>query len=124
MSNPEDCEPAAREAVLVKALKTLILAYSDSGNLDEGLEGVSAFVREVYAGTSPAAAALMTALEPERLAQAFHEAYEELAPRFGYKTRDASAVPWADVPKNNKELMIATARRVARAAIAPEEESA
>jgi hypothetical protein len=57
------------------------------------------------------------ALEPERLAQAFHEAYEELAPQFGYKTREASAVPWADVPENNKRLMIVTCERVARAAI-------
>ena len=63
------------------------------------------------------------ALEPEHLAQAFHEAYEELAPQFGYKTREASAVPWADVPENNKALMIATCERVARAAIdiSPEE---
>ncbi len=60
------------------------------------------------------------ALEPERLAQAFHEAYEELAPQFGYKTREASAVPWADVPENNKRLMIATCERVARAAIEEE----
>ena len=43
----------------------------------------------------------------EELAKRFHEAYERLAPEFGYKTRDASAVPWADVPDNNKKLMIA-----------------
>ena len=48
----------------------------------------------------------------EQLARAFHEAYEELAPNYGYKTRDTSAVPWDDVPDNNKQLMIATSKRV------------
>lgn len=43
----------------------------------------------------------------EQVAQAFHEAYERLAPDFGYKTREASAKPWADVPEQNKSLMIA-----------------
>ena len=43
----------------------------------------------------------------ERVAREFHETYERLAPSHGYKTRDASAVPWSDVPENNKELMIA-----------------
>ena len=49
---------------------------------------------------------------PESLAQEFHEAYERLAPDHGYKTREASAVPWADVPEGNKGLMIATAAAV------------
>lgn len=44
----------------------------------------------------------------EEIAKLFHETYERLAPQFGYKTRDASAVPWADVPENNRALMIAT----------------
>lgn len=43
-----------------------------------------------------------------RMARAFHEAYEKLAPRFGYKTREESAVSWAEVPEANRELMIAT----------------
>lgn len=50
-----------------------------------------------------------TTLEPERVAQAFHEAYERLAPDFGYKTREASAVPWEDVPDANRQLMVAVA---------------
>jgi hypothetical protein len=45
------------------------------------------------------------ALNEDRIASAFHEAYERLAPGFGYKTRDASAVPWEDVPNDNKRLM-------------------
>ena len=41
------------------------------------------------------------------LAQRFHEAYERLAPSFGFETREASAKPWADVPEQNRALMIA-----------------
>lgn len=44
----------------------------------------------------------------ESIAQEFHEAYERLAPEFSYKTREASAVPWDEVPEDNKKLMIAT----------------
>jgi putative Ca2+/H+ antiporter (TMEM165/GDT1 family) len=43
------------------------------------------------------------------VARMFHEAYEELAPAYGYKTREASAKPWEDVPEQNRRLMIATA---------------
>lgn len=46
----------------------------------------------------------------EQIAQAFHEAYERLAPDFGYRTREASAKPWAEVPGQNKSLMIAVVR--------------
>jgi hypothetical protein len=52
----------------------------------------------------------------ERLAQQFHEAYERLAPQFGYQTREASAKPWADVPEPNRSLMIAVAAEVFEAA--------
>jgi len=38
----------------------------------------------------------------------FHEAYEQLAPSHGYETRKASAVPWEDVPVQNKKLMMDT----------------
>lgn len=55
----------------------------------------------------------MTAQELAPLAaQMFHEAYERLAPEHGYNTRDASAVPWDQVPEPNKSLMIATAAAV------------
>ncbi len=49
----------------------------------------------------------------EKLAQRFHERYEELAPEYSYKTREASAVPWEDVPNNNKQLMIAVCAPIA-----------
>jgi hypothetical protein len=46
------------------------------------------------------------------IAQAFHEAYEDLAPGFSYTTRKASAKPWDEVPENNKGLMTATVQRL------------
>jgi hypothetical protein len=45
--------------------------------------------------------------DAEALARRFHETYERLAPEYGYRTREASAVPWDDVPEANKGLMIA-----------------
>lgn len=52
--------------------------------------------------------------DAEAVARAFHEAYERLAPSFGYETRKESAKPWADVPDKNKRLMIAVAEDVMR----------
>jgi hypothetical protein len=46
--------------------------------------------------------------ELDRIARAFHETYELLAPEFGYSTREATRVAWEDVPVNNKALMRAT----------------
>lgn len=48
----------------------------------------------------------------ELLARQFHRYYEDLAPKFGYKTRKASAVPWSKVPKNNRGLMIAVCKKL------------
>lgn len=50
--------------------------------------------------------------EAEQLAKKFHEAYERLAPQFGYSTRQESAVPWDQVPAANKRLMIAVCQEV------------
>ena len=52
---------------------------------------------------------------PVRIARLFHENYERLAPAYGYKTRDESAVPWHLVPEPNRDLMIETARAVVAA---------
>lgn len=49
-------------------------------------------------------------LDAEAIAKAFHEGYERIAPELGYKTREASAVPWDQVPDQNKRLMVATTR--------------
>lgn len=62
--------------------------------------------------------------EPDRaeaLARQFHEAYERLAPSFGYTTREASAKPWVEVPEKNKRLMVAVcAELLTRSALAAE----
>lgn len=50
----------------------------------------------------------------EEVARMFHEAYEALAPDFGYATREASAKPWEEVPEKNRNLMIATVKEVLR----------
>jgi hypothetical protein len=49
----------------------------------------------------------MSALDElrEQLPEQLHEAYERLAPSFGYTTRAESAVPWGMVPENNRALM-------------------
>jgi hypothetical protein len=50
----------------------------------------------------------------EELARFFHETYERLAPEYSYETREDSAVPWDEVPDDNRRLMIATAAEVLR----------
>jgi hypothetical protein len=52
---------------------------------------------------------LFAAVDAETLARWFHEEYERLAPEFGYRTREESAVPWEEVPIKNRKLMEATA---------------
>lgn len=51
-------------------------------------------------------------VKAEKIAKAFHEAYERLAPSFGYETRRESAVSWEQVPEQNRQLMIAVAGEV------------
>lgn len=50
--------------------------------------------------------------DPVAVAEMFHDAYERLAPDFGYETREASAKPWNEVPEQNRELMVATVKSV------------
>jgi hypothetical protein len=51
-------------------------------------------------------------LTPAQVARAFHEAYEILAPHFGYSTRLDTRVEWDELPESNRDLMIATIRNV------------
>jgi hypothetical protein len=51
---------------------------------------------------------------PEELAELFHTHYEAIAKREGYKTREESAVPWSEVPEDNKRVMVLTAAAVLR----------
>lgn len=46
------------------------------------------------------------------LAWCFHNAYEELAPDFGYETRPESRVPFFRLPEANRNLMIATCQKL------------
>jgi hypothetical protein len=50
----------------------------------------------------------------EYVARCFHSHYEAHAPEFGYDTRPDSAVPWSDVPEQNRRLMVCTAGHVLR----------
>lgn len=50
----------------------------------------------------------------EFVAREFHDAYERLAPAFGYKTREASQKPWNEVPENNRMLMAAVVDELVR----------
>ena len=55
--------------------------------------------------------------DAELVARRFHEAYERLAPDFGYRTREASAKPWDEVPEQNRNLMIAVVRSLLDAGV-------
>lgn len=72
---------------------------------------------EEQSAATPAPAVEPDGLRDEDVARLFHEAYERLAPSFGYETRKASAVPWESVPEPNRSLMVAVAGEV-RAALA------
>lgn len=78
---------------------------------DDGCE--SEFIIDA-AAWSPCRCAEFRARSAEMLAQRFHEAYERLAPSFGYTTREASAKPWAEVPHNNRALMVAVCKEVSQ----------
>lgn len=41
-----------------------------------------------------------------RIAGRFHEEYEHLAKLYGWTTQEASQVKWADLPVNQRALMI------------------
>lgn len=51
-------------------------------------------------------------MDAEELANFFHDNYEALAPKFNYQTQAESAVPWQQVPENNRQLMIAVCSKV------------
>jgi hypothetical protein len=85
------------------------LHVTESGDIGINVGGL-VFVkslREWHALAHPSTPSTDTPRDAEKIAQRFHEAYERLAPSFGYKTREASAVAWEKVPENNRKLMIA-----------------
>jgi hypothetical protein len=46
------------------------------------------------------------------LARWFHQEYERMAPDYGYETKKESAVPWEEVPLQNRRLMVAVAQSI------------
>lgn len=48
----------------------------------------------------------MSANVHEAIAEAFHTEYEERAPLHGWETQRRSRVAWADVPEENRTLMV------------------
>jgi hypothetical protein len=52
--------------------------------------------------------------DAERMARAFHDTYERLAPAYRYETRLDSRTHWALVPAENKKLMVAVAQTLDR----------
>jgi hypothetical protein len=54
----------------------------------------------------------MTGNRAEKVAIEFHNEYEYLAPSFNYKTREESAKPWRQVPKQNRDLMVAVVQNL------------
>lgn len=48
----------------------------------------------------------------EKLAEYFHNNYEEIALNNGWKTQDDCQVPFKDLPKENKSTMIEVCERV------------
>lgn len=79
--------------------------------LHPAIETADAIIAEGWE-LAPKSAQAVSLPDPETVARLFHEAYERLAPRYKYSTRVATAVPWDDVPIDNKSLMIATATAV------------
>ena len=93
----------------------------------DDLDGVriewDAVVGALMAPPAGRAAATPDPPSDRNVARMFHEAYERLAPEFGYHTREESAVPWERVPARNRDLMTATVGEVRAhlAAASPDE---
>ena len=85
-------------------------------------EGKPANVRNSWeamiAAAPPAASGRAKEVTNLEIATAFHEAYERLAPRYGYETRPESRKPFSDLPNELKLLMVAVVREV-RTLLAP-----
>jgi hypothetical protein len=84
--------------------------------LDESNRVMAYVVRNQSDRTVPApdpSEAVSGDLSPaEAIAREFHETYERLAPTVGYQTRKRSAVPWGEVPHDNKTLMVKVAQEL------------
>lgn len=52
------------------------------------------------------------AMSDEQIAMLFHDTYERLGPSFGWDTQQRCKREWADLPPENKHLMVATCKEV------------
>lgn len=77
----------------------------DEHSTQEDIDAINRYLRSCPSKT-------LYTRTPEQLARSFHEIYEKLAPQFNYETRKDSAVPWENVPENNKKLMIAVCAQI------------
>lgn len=101
---PDSLGPGASQKVVLdpNTWASVVASVSASGE-----DGATFGAAERFHGGASSAGARPEA-SAEEIAQRFHEAYERLAPEHGYETREASAKPWADVPEQNRGLMVAT----------------
>jgi hypothetical protein len=82
-------------------------AHGDRKAADDAIAVVSKLRSELAAEREQRASSA-----PEDIARRFHDAYEYLAPQFGYSTRPESRVAWDELPQNLRDLMIAVVRNV------------
>lgn len=86
--------------------------YVEMGLSDEAITEIEAFTK---AEAERLKAVRNTEAVVDTIAEWFHTYYEMLSPAYGYETRRDSAVPWADVPENNKLLMLHTVKALLKA---------
>jgi hypothetical protein len=95
-----------------------VRAFLAQPTMPDGMWGYRAMLRDLLAAYDAAALGQATSGGIARgddagaFAEAFHEAYERLAPAFGYVTRQETAVPWDKLPDANRRLMEAVVTEV------------
>lgn len=109
-SRPPEEPPREVVAAMLNALEGFLrdeMSLSRFREAQSHLGGIRNMLWPIGRGAAP-----LGGPSPEALAQRFHEIYERLAPRFGYATRLESALPWDEVPENNRRLMVAVCAEV------------
>lgn len=113
LDNSQKCPGDPRLQILFRIQDTFreIFPQIDlASGLRTGMAILNDSVRKAVGESEPFAKEF--GIIPEQIAKKFHELYEEMAPDFGYKTREDSAVPWEEVPETNKNLMRAVCDRI------------
>lgn len=113
LDNSQKCPGDPRLQILFRIQNTFreIFPQIDlASGLRTGMAILNDSVRKAVGESEPFAKEF--GIIPEQIARKFHEFYEEMAPDFGYKTREGSAVLWEEVPETNKNLMRAVCDRI------------